>query len=142
MFKKPFNYKTGEDRVCKGCGNQYHTNKPKWHCVDCVNEAQKKYQCKYVRKEQYPFDNRNGESNRRFCSIRTALSKAWKEYKKTGDRSVIAAHYDKQFKVIEQNGILKWILDRRDKETSAAKITKSRDSIKKDYPSYHDYYEY
>jgi hypothetical protein len=142
MFKKPFNYKTGEVRVCKGCGNEYHTDKPRWHCVDCLNEAQKKYQCKYVRKEQYPFDNRTGESNRRFCSIRTALSNAWKEYRKTGDRSIITKHYNKQLEEIRENGIMTWILDRRTLEAKQENSPKTRNRIRKDYPDLRGYHEY
>ena len=142
MFKKPFNRTIGEERVCKGCGNQYHTHKPRWKCLDCLAILQRKYVKPYNRKEQYPFDNRNGDAGKRFCSIRTALSNAWKKYRKTGDRNIITEHYSKQLKEIEQNGILKWILDRRDKQTSDAKITKSRKTIQRDYPNHHDYYEY
>ena len=38
--------------------------------------------------------------------------------------------------------LMKWINDRRDKETAEAKQSKSRKSITKDYPNTHDYYEY
>jgi hypothetical protein len=146
MFKKPFNRTIGEQRICKGCGVSFHTMKPRYSCNTCVNAKQKKYETirrnKYPKKETYPFNNRTNEAGSRFCSIRTKLSNAWKEYKKTGDKSIITQHYDRQLKEIQENGILKWIIDRRDKETADAKTIKSRNTIRKDYPSYHDYYEY
>ena len=146
MLKKPFNRKLGETRECKYCGETFHAKKPIWKCTKCVNKDQKiietKKRAKYPKKDQYPFNNRTNEAGSRFCSIRTALSNAWKQYNKTGDRSVITAHYNKQLKEIEDNGILKWILDRRDKETNEAKTIKSRKIIQRDYPNHHDYYEY
>jgi hypothetical protein len=45
-------------------------------------------------------------------------------------------------KEIEENGILKWILDRRDKETKDAKQSKSRNVIKKEFPDTRGHYEY
>jgi len=145
MFKKPFNRTIGEERVCKYCSTSFHTFKPRYSCNTCVNAKQKKYETirrnKYPKKETYPFNNRTNEAGSRFCSIRTKLSNAWKEYNKTGDRSHITQHYDRQLKEIEGNGILKWIIDRRDKETADARKLKSRNTIRKDYPSYHDYYE-
>jgi hypothetical protein len=38
--------------------------------------------------------------------------------------------------------LMKWINDRRDKETAEAKQAKSKKSIQRDYPNTHDYYEY
>ena len=38
--------------------------------------------------------------------------------------------------------LMKWINDRRDKETAEAKKLKSKSNITKDYPNHHDYYEY
>ena len=146
MFKKPFNRTIGEQRICKGCGVSFHTMKPRYSCNTCVNAKQKKYETirrkKYPKKETYPFNNRTNEAGSRFCSIRTKLSNAWKEYKKTGDKSIITQHYDRQLKEIQENGILKWIIDRRDKETNEAKTIKSRKTITNDYPNHHDYYEY
>ena len=146
MFKKPFNRTIGEQRICKGCGVSFHTMKPRYSCNTCVNAKQKKYETirrkKYPKKETYPFNNRTNEAGSRFCSIRTKLSNAWKEYKKTGDKSIITQHYDRQLKEIQENGILKWIIDRRDKETADAKTIKSRKTITNDYPNHHDYYEY
>lgn len=37
MFKKPFNKKTGEDRICTHCGVTFHTMKPRNVCRPCVN---------------------------------------------------------------------------------------------------------
>ena len=146
LWSRKFDRKNGETRQCKLCGDTFHTPKPIWKCKKCVNAAQRiieqKKRSKYAKKDNYPFDNRTHEAGRRFCSIRTALSNAWKQYNKTGDRSHITAHYNKQLKEIEANGIMKWILDRRDKETNEAKTIKSRKTITKDYPNHHDYYEY
>ena len=146
MFKKPFNKVVGETRVCKICGDTFHTFKPRYTCNVCLNAKQRiieqRKRARYTKKENYPFNNRTNEAGSRFCSIRTALSNAWKEYNKTGDRSHITAHYNKQLKEIEENGIMKWIWDRRDKETNEAKTIKSRKIIQRDYPNHHDYYEY
>jgi hypothetical protein len=146
MFKKPFNRTIGEERVCKHCNTSFYTFKPRYTCNACLNAKQRiieeKKRSKYAKKENYPFSNRTNAAGSRFCSIRTKLSNAWKEYNKTGDRSHITQHYDRQLKEIEGNGILKWIIDRRDKETADAKKVKSKKTITKDYPSYHDYYEY
>ena len=146
LWSRKFDRKNGEQRQCKLCDDTFHTLKPIWKCKKCVNAAQRiierKKRSKYAKKDNYPFDNRTNEAGSRFCSIRTALSNAWKQYNKTGDKSIITQHYDKQLKEIEANGIMKWILDRRDKETNEAKTIKSRKTITKDYPNHHDYYEY
>ena len=146
LWNKKFDHTNGETRQCKECGISFHTMKPRYTCNACLNIKQKvieqRKRAKYQKKAVYPFDTRTHAAGRRFCSIRTAISKAWKEYNKTGDRSIITQHYDKQLKEIEENGILKWILDRRDKETLQAKQMKSRKTITKDYPNTHDYYEY
>ena len=145
MFKKPFNRKVGEERVCKHCGDTFHTKKPVWRCQKCVNAAQKiieeKKRAKYPKKDRYPFDTRTPAADKRFLSIRTALSNAWKEYNKTGDRSIITAHYDKQLKEIKENGIMTWIFDRRDEETLKANKPKSRNMINNDLPDTRGYYE-
>jgi hypothetical protein len=146
LWNTKFDHTNGETRICKECGVSFHTIKPRWRCNACVNIKQKvieqKKRALYDKKDNYPFSTRTHEAGRRFCSIRTATSNVWKEYKKTGNRDVITAHYDRQLKEIEENGILKWILDRRDKETLEAKQSKSRKTITKDYPNHHDYYEY
>ncbi len=56
----------------------------------------------------------------------------------TGDKSVIIAHYDKQLKEIEENGILEWILDRR---ADTDKRERSRNMIRKEYPDTRGHYE-
>ena len=83
------------------------------------------------------------EASNRFCKIRTALSNAWKEYNKTGDRNVITAHYNKQLEEIENNGIMEWILDRRgnDDLPNGQTKAKSKKMIRNDYPDTRGYYE-
>jgi rubredoxin len=146
LWNRKFDYTNGETRQCKGCDTTFHTYKPRWRCRNCANEKQRVAETikrsKYQKKDTYPFNNKTNEAGNRFCSIRTAISNAWKEYKKTGDKSVITQHYDKQIKEIEENGIMIWILDRRDKETLNAKKVKSKKNIQRDYPNHHDYYEY
>ena len=146
LWSRKFDYENGETRVCKECNATFHTIKPRYRCNVCVNKAQRtieeKKRAKYKKKLQYPFSNQTSEASSRFCSIRTATAKVWREYYKTGDRSIINAHYDKQLKEIEENGIMQWINDRRDKETVEAKKVKSKSNITKDYPNHHDYYEY
>jgi hypothetical protein len=147
MFKKPFNRKVGEERQCKECNTLFHAKKPVWRCQKCVNKAQKvieeKKRAKYPKKETYPFNNRTNEAGSRFCSIRTALSNAWKEYNKTGDKSYVNAHYDKQLKEIKDNGILEWILDRRTPEAKREMNpnAKTRNMIRIDYPDTRGHYE-
>jgi hypothetical protein len=145
MFKKPFNRKIGEQRVCRYCNDSFHTLKPIWKCTKCVNASQKvieqRKRARTPKKEQYPFDNYTNEAFARFCSIRKELRKAWVEFEKTGDRSIITAHYDKQLKEIRDNGIMEWILDRRTDAKKDNQI-KTRNHIQKDYPNHHDYYEY
>jgi hypothetical protein len=146
IWNVKFDHKNGELRKCKVCDKDFHTKKPVWRCMACINANQKivekKKRAKYEKKTIYPFSNKTSEASNRFCSIRTRLSNAWKEYRETGDRSIITQHYEKQLKEIEELGILKWIIDRRDKETADSKQSKSRRNIQKDYPNHHDYYEY
>jgi hypothetical protein len=152
MFKKPFNSKVGEQRECKVCKEQFYTFRPVWRCKACVaksnfENAKKKYGEGIVPtgkwagmkpKKPYPFNNRTSEANNRFNKIRTTLSNAWKEYNKTGDKSVIIAHYNKQLKEIEENGIMEWILDRR---ADSDKTERSRNMIRKEYPDTRGHYE-
>jgi hypothetical protein len=148
MFKKPFNRSVGETRECKYCGDTFHAKKPIWKCQTCVNAAQKiieqKKRARTPKKENYPFDNYTNKAFERFCSIRKELRKAWIEFEKTGDRSIITAHYDKQIKEIKENGIMEWILDRRTPEAKRENNPnlRSRNMIAKDLPDTRGHYEY
>jgi len=146
MFKKPFNRTIGEQRECKGCGISFYTYKPRYSCNTCLNAKQRiieeRKRAKYKKKDKYPFDTKTNKAGARFCRIHRELVIAWKQYKETNNKEYLTAHYDKQLKEIEENGIKAWILDRRDKETLEAKKIKSKDNIRKDYPNTHDYYEY
>jgi hypothetical protein len=147
MFKKPFNKKEGEDRICKKCGDAFHAKKPIWKCQKCINAAQKiieeKKRALYNKKDRYPFDTKTNEAGRRFCSITTKLNKAWKEYERTGDKTYVNEHYDRQLKEIQENGILTWILDRRslDAKRENNPNKRTRNMIKADYPDTRGYYE-
>jgi hypothetical protein len=146
LWARKFDYQNGETRECKKCNESFYTKKPIWRCPKCFNAEQKVIQGK-IRKERglkpyYPFDNQGTEASNRFSSIRSAMSKAWKEYEKTGDKSVVIAHYDKQLKEIEENGIWQWIWDRRDDETIKGRTIRSREQIKKELPDTRGYHEY
>ena len=58
LWSRKFDYKNGETRVCKVCGETYHTPKPINKCKKCVNDAQRPIEeakrAKYKKKEQYP----------------------------------------------------------------------------------------
>jgi len=145
MFKKPFNKKVGETRACKHCGNDFFTLKPIWKCTKCTNASQRiieeRKRARTPKKEQYPFNNYTNEAGARFCTIRTALSNAWKEYKKTGDKSYVIAHYEKQLEEIKENGIWQWIWDRRDDISKKEGKPKTANMTRKDYPDTRGYYE-
>lgn len=158
LWKVKFNHTDGETRKCKLCGEDFHATKPVWRCKVCIGRvnfetAKNKYGeglmptgkwAGMAPKKPYPFDNKGNEANSRFCKIRTALSNAWKEYNKTGDKSVINKHYAKQLKEIEENGILEWILDRRaneDRPNNELK-TKSKRQTQIDWPDTRGHYEY
>jgi hypothetical protein len=156
LWKVKFNHKDGENRKCKLCGDDFHAKRPVWRCKPCTAKinfetAKNKYGesgliptgkwAGLPPKKPYPFDNRSSEASNRFCTIRTALSKAWKEYTKTGDKSVIIAHYDKQLKEIEENGIMHWIKDRRSDDMRKEVQVKSKKMISNDYPDTRGYYE-
>jgi hypothetical protein len=129
--------------------------KPVWRCKKCTGkkifeDAKKKYGNGLIPtgkwaglkpKEKYPFDNTTSDASNRFCTIRTALSNAWKEYRKTGDRTIITKHYDNQLNEIKENGILEWILDRRCDNSKKDTQVKSKNMIKKEYPDTRGHYE-
>jgi len=157
IWNVKFDHKNGEVRRCKVCDKDFHTDRPVWRCRPCTSKyihekAKEKYGdmpatgkwAGMPPKKPYPFDNRTSEASNRFCTIRTALSKAWKEYNKTGDKSVVIAHYDKQLKEIEENGIMLWILDRRgnDDLPHGKQKEKSKKMISNDYPDTRGYHEY
>lgn len=111
MFKKRFNKEVGELRICKKCDNEFYTHKPVWQCTKCLVKQVKEYnQSKHTPKDNYPFNNKelygNHGATRRFTQIRKRLNQC-----KT--REELTQHYDRQLKEIEENGILKWILDER-----------------------------
>jgi hypothetical protein len=148
MFKKPFNRKVGEQRDCKECNTSFYTFKPTWRCQTCVNKKQKVIEeakrLQYKKKDQYPFDNRTNEAGARFHRIQRELRKAWIEFEKTGDKSYVTNHYDKQLKEIQENGIMEWILDRRsvDAKKETNPTGRSKNLIDKDLPDTRGHYEY
>jgi len=81
----------------------------------------------YEAKKNYPFNTNNGEAVARFHKIQYAL----RDCKTKEERR---AHFAKQLKEIEELGILEWIYDRRDEESKNEKRTKSRKTIKRDFP--------
>jgi hypothetical protein len=101
----------------------------------CLCKQQKLYAPRITKKDKYPFSG--NERDLRFSRIHGELSRAWKQ-----GREALTAHYDKQLKEIEQNGVLDWINDRRSAEAKKENRVKSRNNITKDYPNHHDYYEY
>ena len=140
LWKVKFDHKNGEMRKCKECGNDFHATKPRWRCNPCVNKAQKliegKKRAKYERKDPYPYQGPKHDYHSRFYPLRAKLHKIkvrseWKEYFK-----------EKLDEILNDAVLMKWINDRRDKETAEAKQIKSKKSIQKDYPNHHDYYEY
>ena len=156
LWKVKFDHVNGEMRKCKVCGIDFHATKPRWRCMKCIANANfETAKAKYSEtgliptgkwagmkpKEKYPFDNTTSEANNRFCKIRTTLSNAWKEYKKTGDRSIITKHYDNQLNEIRENGILEWILDRRSDSDKKDGEAKSKKQTNIDYPDTRGWYE-
>jgi rubrerythrin len=138
MFKKKFDRVNGETRVCRVCGDEFHAMKPIWSCAPCLNKQQKKYnQTYYTPKDMYPFSNKTSEANNRFAKIRAKLNQAWKK----GPEEV-KAHYERQLKEIEQNGILDWIYDRRDNHSLKEKKIKTRNRTRKEFPDTTGHNEY
>ena len=140
LWSVKFNHKDGETRECKECKETFHAKKPIWKCQKCVNASQKiietRKRAKYERKEPYPYQGPKHDYHARFYPLRAKLHKIkvreeWKEYFK-----------EKLDEILNDAVLMKWINDRRDKETAEAKQVKSKSNIQKDYPNHHDYYEY
>jgi len=140
LWKVKFNHKDGETRKCKVCDKDFHAKKPVWRCMACINANQKliegKKRAKYERKQPYPYQGANHDYHTRFYPLRSKLNKMkvrseWKEYFK-----------ERLDEILNDAVLMKWINDRRDKETAEARQIKSKSNITKDYPNHHDYYEY
>lgn len=118
-----------EDRICRYCGNPFHAIRPIWRCNPCTVAMQKVVNDRSKRpiKDKYPFDSKGGEAKSRFRRI-------YRELNKCNTREELTAHYDKMFKEIEENGIMQWIVDRRDDETQRENQSKSNRRIKTEYP--------
>jgi hypothetical protein len=140
LWNVKFDHTNGESRICKHCGVSFHTIKPRWSCIPCLNAKQKvietKKRSRYEKKIPYPYQGPKHDYHSRFYPLRTKLHKMkvrdeWKEYFK-----------EKLDEIMKDKILMKWINDRRDKETAEAKQAKSKKNIVKDYPNTHDYYEY
>ena len=140
LWKVKFNHKDGETRRCKVCDTDFHAKKPIWKCPKCVNADQRvietRKRAKYDRKEPYPYQGPNHDYHSRFYPLRAKLHKM-------RVREEWQAYFNERLEEIFNDAVLmKWINDRRDKETAEAKQIKSKSNIQKDYPNHHDYYEY
>jgi len=140
LWKVKFDHKNGENRVCKECSASFHTMKPRHRCTACINAKQKivegNKRAKYERKEPYPYQGPNHNYHTRFYPLRAKLHsikvrQEWKEYFK-----------NRLDEILNDAVLMKWINDRRDKETAETKQSKSKKNIQRDYPNHHDYYEY
>jgi len=140
LWNTKFDYANGETRQCKGCGIEFHTIKPRYSCNACINAKQRiierNKRSKYEKKVPYPYQGENHNYHQRFYPLRAKLHKMkvrsqWKEYFK-----------ERLDEILNDAVLMKWINDRRDKETAEARQVKSRKTITKDYPNHHDYYEY
>lgn len=129
MFNKVGKWNGPEDRVCKYCGNPFRAIRATWRCNPCTLEKQKELNAinKRPRKDAYPFDSKGGEAKSRFRRI-------YRELNKCNTREELTQHYDKMFKEIKENGIMQWIVDRRDAETQEENKNKSIRRIKTEYP--------
>ena len=140
LWNRKFDHKNGEERLCKHCGITFHTMKPRYCCNACLNTKQKvieqKKRAQYEKKAPYPHQGKNHNYNQRFRPLRMKLHKM-------RERSEWQAYFKIKLDEIFNDALLmKWINDRRDKETISTKQVKSKSNITKDYPNHHDYYEY
>ena len=122
-----------EDRICRYCGNGFHAIRPVWRCRECTMQLQKRVNAnnKRPRKDAYPFDSKGGAAKSRFRRI-------YRELNKCNTREELTQHYDKMFKEIKENGIMQWIVDRRDAETQEENRNKSIRRIRNEYPNTRD----
>ena len=128
MFNKP-KWTGPQDRICRYCGNPFHAIRATWRCTPCALEKQKNIAAtnRRPKKDFYPFDMKGGAAKSRFRRI-------YRELNMCNTREELTAHYDKMFKEIKENGIMKWIVDRRDAETAQEHKRKSMRRIKTEYP--------
>lgn len=141
LWSKKFDYKNGEDRVCKKCNEAFHTMKPIYICRKCTNARQKitgqLLREKVGKKENYPFSTKTNEAGKRFSKITAKLNQVWR----TGDRELIRQHYANQLKEAEELGIIKWINDVRTDEVIKARTIKSKEQISNSTPDTRGHYE-
>jgi len=139
LWSVKFDHENGENRKCKVCDKDFHATKPVWRCMACINAAQKivegKKRAKYERKEPYPYQGPNHDYHSRFYPLRAKLHKM-----KTRDewQAYFKIRLDEVFNDVV---LMKWINDRRDKETAETKQSKSRNVIKKEFPDTRGWYE-
>ena len=140
LWSRKFDYANGEQRICKHCGISFHTIKPRYSCNACLNAKQRIIEtakrAKYEKKVPYPYQGKNHNYKQRFDPLKRVLHKM-------KERSEWQAYFKiKLDEILNDAVLMKWINDRRDKETAEAKKIKSKSNIAKDYPNHHDYYEY
>jgi hypothetical protein len=140
LWSRKFDYVNGDTRECKGCGVEFHTIKPRYSCNQCINAKQRiietKKRAKYEKKLPYPYQGKNHNYKQRFDPLKSKLHKM-------KERQEWQAYFKVRLdEVLNDAVLMKWINDRRDKETAEAKQIKSKSNITKEYPNHHDYYEY
>jgi hypothetical protein len=107
------------ERICKVCGDTFMPHKPLLSCKKCTNEKarlgqkEKREREGFEKKKPYPYSTYSNQQVARFQRIQRELKEAWKM-----GREAVNMHYEKQLREIKQNGILDWIIDRRDAETN------------------------
>ena len=128
------------ERICKICGDSFMPDKPLLCCKKCTNEKARQGQIAkreregFQKKKPYPYSTYSNEQVARFHRIQRELRQAWKE-----GREAVNRHYDKQLREIKENGILDWIIDRRDSETNVKQKGSGKTGrpkeMRKEYPS-------
>lgn len=124
-----------EQRICRECGESFFANKPSWKCRKCYNKhAKRKAQelrgmgmARWTPKDPYPLED--AKKKTKFSGIRSKLNKMhfrheWKEY--------ISERLDS---VLNDEPLMKWIFDRRDKQSIEESKTKKYGIDTKGYPS-------